>query len=349
MFKKINGLLSNQANLATAFIVALILFVGPAIVDRQANTLVIFFTVLSVFAIIFAYFNAKSLIKGAITFLVTILASSFALQVGSLLDPKYGSFGFTWMGSTIALTFMLLSISYLFLSNHSRWSCIMVSQLIMFTVIYMCAMSHVDLYVSLGIGLTSSIIYFVVIYFVLGHNKIKNMPKIAIDKDNATAFCENVKEHWNTVIQYDDQKTGCIFVWNDNHIYALIPVLLKESLSFSGRRRCPKELMYQDAPLNSWLLYIINSLPTYKTRGAPITPVLLDLSNTNGTTNKIIGAAIPDSNRVSIVGIVPAKNYYGKQESIELINSIDDMFATLVPKLKPKHIKALNKLGENNE
>ena len=339
MIESLKRLTADTANLVTMGAVAVLLIAGIAWIDGNSNWWKLALTVTAAFAFVVAFLNIRSFVKAAFTVLFTIVASSFAFQTGTLLDYDRGAFGITWMGCMLALFFALLAISYLGLSGRSRWSTILLSEAVLFIVTYMLAMSRTPLLLALGIGVCLASLCFFLLFFVfnrINHNA-KGMPKQKMDFDDATGFCKNLKDSWNTLLSYSDKdKTGNILVWNSEHAYLLVPVKFEHAIETMRKN----SLGYNGKSLNPWLLGLLSRVN--RIHGADVTLVLLDITNANGDKPLMLGVSIADSNKSIPVLVAPGKQVTRSQE---LMRIIDETMSPNKVALTKRQSSALSKLG----
>lgn len=338
---KIEKLMSENANILTAYAVAMILIVGTGVVSGQGQWYGPAILISIVFAIFLLIKNAKVALKIGFCALSVLLFASFAFQVGVLLDPS-ATFALVWMGTHLFLAFLLLAVSYMSFSGRSRWMGVAFSQIVMFTLTYSLSLALVNWVLAVAAGAGAGVVAFVLFFFVFNKvdRKGKKMPARYTDLERVEQFCASLEGEWNTVVEVEGA-TSRVFVWNDTYAYMLIPLDMDYAFRTKGKRG---GLSYDGKDVRPWLLGLLSGVPYGKARGADITVVLLDTKNRNGNKAQAIGVPHPDAHRPLLVGIVPGKSF--NKIGPAIMREADSLLGPLKAALSTKQKQALSGFGK---
>lgn len=346
--------LNNNANLITVSAVALIVISGISIINNPANWFVPVISVLVLISLLFLFMNHRVFIKATVVFLMNIFFASIAFQTGMLLDAYHGG-GFLWMSQILFSLFALLSYSYLTISGRSRWGTLAVSTITTFATTYIFGISGLGMPWSTLIGLIVGVVFFVFFYKYTGKTRYKKntMPLNTVSKKLSVDLVKNFEElGWNaTFIKTNNKKDdkndllhGNFLVWKDK-AYVLYPVVMDRAFSDVGYKT--RKIGYKGKNINPWLINIFfKSIPLWKSKGADIGLVLLDMRAENGKDNKVIGASLPDTKKKLPIGIFPTKDIAGNIKKVDdLITSLDAEMSIYVDNLTDKQKKSIARIG----
>lgn len=338
-----------QANgfLLTIAAVAIIIFGGVTLIVNPERWWVPALAVAGLFAAIFLLINAAAVVKSIFALFFTLVASAFAFQIALSVEP--GTSGaFVWMFITVAVAFGSLAISYLIPSGQSRWSVLVIVQIIFFLGTAFAIESGLTVTLaSVAMGATSLVVYFLIYRFGRrsGFNPDR-VPQIYVNKQldgdlTIAAAYSNMDTY--PIVSEDETK---YLVWDDR-AYLIIPVKLEEPFAVGGGKR--KQLTYMGKPINPWLRYILfTQVPYRKAAGADIMLVLADMTGKNGNKPKVIGVSTPDSKAVVPVGVFPLKTLPNPDENYlkKAFRSFEGAFSLYADPLTKKQIAALESFGK---
>jgi hypothetical protein len=340
--------LKQNGGMFTIFAVVLITISGITLVENPSNWWITVAALSAFFVTIFLYMNARVFIKVGVASLTTILFSSFAFKIGSYADPN-GTGGLVWMCAVLFLFFACLAFSYLVSSGRSRWGSLIGTQIIAFGATYITSVAFENVLLGTLIGLTTGLAHFFVIYKLSGASRFskKGMPVNSLTEDfisSATiAADENAMDSF--VIAGRKPETGSIVTWGEK-AYLLHPVIMDRAFTAVGRKA--DKLGYNRKNVNPWLINVsFQETPVWKSRGANIMTVLVDLKNANGNTPRVIGVSLPDTKRKLPVGILPGKmlqtnNPAKLQKAFEIL---EDEFGDFTKSITEKQKFALSRFG----
>lgn len=340
--------LRQNGGMFTIFAVALICISGITIVENPANWWISAASVSAFFVLVFLYMNARVFIKIGIASITTILLSSFAFKVGSYADPN-GTGGLVWMCAVLFLFFGCLAYSYLVSSGRSRWGTLIGTQFIAFSTTYITSVAFENVLLGTAIGLALGFISFFAIYKLSGSSRFSKsgMPvnKLTEDFINSAIIAADENAMDSFVITGYKPETGSIVVWREK-AFLLHPVVMDKAFSAVGRKA--DKLGYNQKSVNPWLINVsFQETPVWKSRGANIMTVLVDLKNANGREPRVIGVALPDTKRKLPVGVLPGKIFTSKdpeklQKAFEML---EDDFGDFAKPITEKQKAALSRFG----
>lgn len=340
--------LKQNGGMFTIFAVILIFISGITLIDSPSNWWVTVASLLSFFVLIFLYMNARVFIKIGVASIITVLLASFSFKVGSYADPN-GTGGLVWMCAILFLFFGCLAFSYLVSSGRSRWGSMIGTQIVAFGVTYIFALGFESVILGTVIGLLAGVGFFVAIYKLSGASRFskKGMPVNSLTEEfissSTTAAYENAMESF--VIYGRKSETGSVVVWAEK-AYLLHPIIMNKSFSAIGRKL--DKLGYGRKNINPWLINIsFQEVPVWKSRGASIMTVLVDLKNANGSTPRVIGVTLPDTNRKLPVGILPGKLLQSKdpEKLQKALETLEEEFGDFTKSITEKQKAALSRFG----
>lgn len=340
--------LKQNGGMFTIFAVILICISGITLVENPSNWWITVVSLLAFFVMIFLYMNARVFIKIGVASIATILLSSFAFKIGSYADPN-GTGGLVWMCAVLFLFFACLAFSYLVSSGRSRWGSMIGTQIVAFGATYVISVGFESVLLGTSIGLLIGIAFFIVIYKLSGASRFSKagMPINSLTEDfinSATSAAdENAMDSF--VIYGRKPETGSVVVWAEK-AYLLHPITMNRAFSAVGRKA--DKLGYDRKSINPWLINIsFQEVPVWKSRGANIMTVIVDLTNANGRVPRVIGVSLPDTKRKIPIGILPGKLLESNdpeklQKAFEIL---EDEFGDFAKKITEKQKTALSRFG----
>jgi hypothetical protein len=340
--------LKQNGGMFTIFAVVLITISGITLVENPSNWWVTVASLFAFFVTIFLYMNARVFIKVGVASIATILFSSFAFKVGSYADPN-GTGGLVWMCAVLFLFFACLAFSYLVSSGRSRWGSLIGTQIISFGATYITSVAFENVLLGTLIGLTIGLIQFFVVYKLSGASRFskKGMPVNSLTEDFITSAAmaadENAMDSF--VIAGRKPETGSVVIWREK-AYLLHPVVMDRAFTAVGRKA--DRLGYNRKNVNPWLINVsFQETPVWKSRGASIMTILVDLKNANGSIPRVIGVSLPDTKRKLPIGILPGKllqtsNPDKLRKAFEIL---EDEFGDFTKSITEKQKSALSRFG----
>lgn len=340
----------TNSNLLVAFTAVLILVSGISVIDNPSRWWVPVLSLVALMTTVFMFMNFRVVIKGTVSVVMTAMLSSFAFTGGSLADP-YGLGGVIWMGLVWALLFACLAWSYARQSGRSRWAVVMVTQMTSFLVSYSLVLSSVSVAISSIIGAVVGLLMFIVVYSVMGRNhfRAKNVPSNSMDDKLAATLVDSADFiGWNSALMPEKDDKGSVLVWNEDHAYMIHPVLMSSPFGTIGRKS--QRLSYNRKSITPWLNHLVyNKVPVWRSRGADITVVLLDLNRRNGDKIRVISQPVPDSKKVIPVIVAPVSRVRKPGKIAAILQEIDRMLADSKRILSYSQLKALSGIGDTGE
>ena len=340
----------TNSNLLVAFTAVLILVSGISVIDNPSRWWVPVLSLVALMTTVFMFMNFRVVIKGTVAVVMTAMLSSFAFTGGSLADP-YGLGGVIWMGLVWALLFACLAWSYARQSGRSRWAVVMVTQMTSFLVSYSLVLSSVSVAISSVIGAVVGLLMFVIVYSVMGRNhfRAKNVPSNSMDDKLATTLVDSADFiGWNSALMPEKDDKGSVLVWNEDHAYMIHPVLMSSPFGTIGRKS--QRLSYNRKSITPWLNHLVyNKVPVWRSRGADITVILLDLNRRNGDKIRVISQPVPDSKKVIPVVVAPVSRVRKPNKIAAILQNVDKMLADSKRILSYSQLKALSGIGDTGE
>lgn len=340
----------TNSNLLVAFTAVLILVSGISVIDNPSRWWVPVLSLIALMTTVFMFMNFRVVIKGAVAIVMTAMLSSFAFTGGSLADP-YGLGGVIWMGLVWALLFACLAWSYARQSGRSRWAVVMVTQMTSFLVSYSLVLSSVSVAISSTIGAVVGLVMFIIVYSVMGRNhfRAKNVPSNFMDDKLAGTLVDSADFiGWNSALIPEKDGKGSVLVWNEDSAYMIHPVLMSSPFGTIGRKS--QRLSYNRKSITPWLNHLVyNKVPVWRSRGADITVVLLDLNRRNGDKIRVISQPVPDSKKVIPVVVAPVSRVRKPSKIAAILQDVDKMLADSKRILSYSQLKALSGIGNTGE
>lgn len=340
----------TNSNLLVAFTAVLILVSGISVIDNPSRWWVPVLSLIALMTTVFMFMNFRVVIKGAVAIVMTAMLSSFAFTGGSLADP-YGLGGVIWMGLVWALLFACLAWSYARQSGRSRWAVVMVTQMTSFLVSYSLVLSSVSVAISSTIGAVVGLVMFIIVYSVMGRNhfRAKNVPSNFMDDKLAVTLVDSADFiGWNSALIPEKDGKGSVLVWNEDSAYMIHPVLMSSPFGTIGRKS--QRLSYNRKSITPWLNHLVyNKVPVWRSRGADITVVLLDLNRRNGDKIRVISQPVPDSKKVIPVVVAPVSRVRKPSKIAAILQDVDKMLAESKRILSYSQLKALSGIGDTGE
>lgn len=344
--------LKQNGGLLTIFAVALIFVSGVTIIENPSNWWVSAVSVAVFFVTVFLFMNARVFVKAIAASVVTLMLSSFAFKIGSFADPQ-GTGGLVWMCATLFLFFACLPFSYLVSSGKSRWGTMVVVQILAFLATYSFSIGFINVNLGVIAGLVIGFAAFALLFKFSSSSRFskKGMPRNLLTDEFsdsiAIAATETGMESVTLIGKKDN--TGSMLVWNDR-AFLLHPVLIETAFTAIGRKA--RRLGYRGKNVNPWLINLaFKESPVWKSRGADIMTVLVDLENKNGNEPKVIGVSLPDTNRQLPIGVIPGRMFKAKNPEVleRAFEMLEDEFAEYVKPLTEKQKRALGRIGRVEE
>lgn len=328
----------NNGTLLTIAAVALIIVSGVSIVDNRENWWVVALSTAGFFFVVFLFMNARTVIKAVLVSIFTLFLATSAFQIGLAID-RFGLSSLMWFSQILFVFFSLLSFSYLVNSPRSRWGLLGLTQLVVFILTYILLSLNLSSSTAILTSAIAGIIFFIFFYKNYRTHK-KHMPNNVLNENTAENFVKSFKKlGWNATALVDGENEGGILLWKD-YAYYLYPVMM--SSPFTNRGRKISRLAYEGYNVTPWLLKTaFTKLPLWKSRGADITLVLLDMKNTNGKEPRIIGTDLPDTKKKLPVGVIPASD----KNAGKIIKNIDKTLKPFKTELSDKQREALSRIG----
>lgn len=340
----------TNSNLLVAFTAVLILVSGVSVIDNPSRWWVPVLSLIALMTTVFMFMNFRVVIKGTVSVVMTAMLSSFAFTGGSLADP-YGLGGVIWMGLVWALLFACLAWSYARQSGRSRWAVVMVTQMTSFLVSYSLVLSSFSVAISSVIGVVVGLLMFIVVYSVMGRNhfRAKNVPSNSMDDKLAATLVDSADFiGWNSALMPEKDDKGSVLVWNEDHAYMIHPVLMSSPFGTIGRKS--QRLSYNRKSITPWLNHLVyNKVPVWRSRGADITVILLDLNRRNGDKIRVISQPVPDSKKVIPVVVAPVSRVRKPNKIAAILQDVDKMLADSKRILSYSQLKALSGIGNTGE
>lgn len=350
----LSGQISRNGNFFTIAAIVFILITGTNLASGNKNWWQSSLAILVVLGLVFSFLQARVVLKALATILIAALTSQMALQSGIIFNAK-SSIGLVWMLNQFLLLFLCLAISYLSIGSRSRWTATWVG-LIASSLISVSLVSSIHPGAALIISNLLSVTVFWFWYRGAFGIKIADMPKYTWSDEMAetvAAHCDAEGWSYRVLIRKTKgrknsaQKT--ILAWNNKQAFLFYPVSMDRKFGISAAKRGTAGLTYNSAPINPWLLELVNTaIPLWRSRNAPITLVLLDVNNANGGTIEAIGVSIPDTKKKIPVGVAPAKVMLNgvTKKSFGSLSKIATALEVWTESLAEKHVIAMSEIGQ---
>lgn len=345
-YQELATVMKTNSTMLTGFAAVLIMVSGVAVVDHTERwwVPVVSLTVFSL--VVFLFMNFRVIIKAIGSTVVTVMLSSFAFTGGSLAD-RFGLGGLVWVGMIWALFFGTLAWSYGFQSGRSRWAPIMLAQFVSFSAAYTLILGSLPVAWSALAGAVLGFVTFIVGYTVFGRTRFraKSTPVNFLDDELAATFVEGAENlGWEATPMPGKGDTGSVLVWNDERAYLLHPIKMTTPFGTIGKRS--QSLSYRRKSITPWLNHLIyHRIPLWRSRGADITLVLVDLNRRNSESMKVIAQPVPDSNRFVPVCVAPISRKRSPQKVERMLKDVDSTMEPMKRDLTGKQLKALAGIG----
>lgn len=340
-------LILRNGGLFTIFGVVFIIFGGITLVNNPQNWWMVALVIVGLGATAFLFMNARVVIKAILTIVLTLMFSSFGFSVAAATDP-YSTGALVWPLAAWFLFFASLALSYAIPSGRSRWGSMMFSQITYFVVAAVLSLSTGDAILAIILGVVFGLLAFSLLQFFTKKSRAQreHMPLNVLD-DNIRAKLKAAADATNRdYVDLSDPETdrGSFLVWNDR-AYLLYPVKMDSSFSIVGNKK-RTQMGYHSRPINPWLLNLVfQETPSWRSRGADITTVLVDLNGANGGDPKVIGVSLPDTKKVMPVGVIPGRVLQSNEgDPADWLQQLDAAFAEFTDLLTYKQAHALDRM-----
>lgn len=337
--ENVKSFINENGKLITGFLAVLIIFGGIAAVNNTENWWIIPVGILVIGILAIVFMNARFIIKLLIAIFTTSLLSGYAFQIGTNLNNNdTGDTGAFWMGLMWINFFAFISITYAKESNQSRWTSIIITQVLSFLYFYVLILTF-NFTITMIVGEILTLTTFILFYYFPLKNILNNnsMPK----QELLRKFINQVDKetnllNWNYKIL---EKNKSVLTWgkykNKEIAIVIIPVKMDQKFGLIGKKK--QQLSYKGKPINDWLNNLIyKSIPNWKLRGVTPLPVLCDIDSKNGKDIKMIGVKIIDRKEPYPFIISPMKTNFIKETIKE--------YGNIAPELTKNQLKALDEL-----
>lgn len=304
---------------------------------------------LSIF--IFTAANGRVVLKAIGSIFVLLLSVAGAASMGSMV-VTVPIFGLTWPVAQIAVYLFALALSYVVYSGRGRWTYLGLMAISQFALTSLLVILNADPHLSMLVGGVMGLVGFALAYLLNGRTRVSRlMPESGFSREFVEAIARGA-EKLDVSFRVVPARRGIdshLLVYGDRAII-LYPVALEQAFGAIGRRA--SKLGYKGKDINPWLLRLsFFTSPSWKSKGASPSLVLVDTERKNGGEGRIIGVALPDSKRRAVVGIQPAppsrkdRDSYGEKLIAASFALMDDYSLELTEKQK----LALSKVGLGRE
>ena len=304
---------------------------------------------LSIF--IFTAANGRVVLKAIGSIFVLLLCVAGAASMGSMVITV-PIFGLTWPVAQIAVYLFALALSYVVYSGRGRWTYLGLMAISQFALTSLLVILNADPHLSMLVGGLMGLVGFALAYLLNGRTRVSRlMPESGFSREFVEAVARGA-EKLDVSFRVVPARRGIdshLLIYGDRAII-LYPVALEQAFGAIGRRA--SKLGYKGKDINPWLLRLsFFTSPSWKSKGASPSLVLVDTERKNGGEGKIIGVALPDSKRRAVVGIQPAppsrkdRDSYGEKLIAASFALMDDYSLELTEKQK----LALSKVGLGRE
>ncbi len=304
---------------------------------------------LSIF--IFTAANGRVVLKAIGSIFVLLLSVAGAASMGSMV-VTVPIFGLTWPVAQIAVYLFALALSYVVYSGRGRWTYLGLMAISQFALTSLLVILNADPHLSMLVGGLMGLVGFALAYLLNGRTRVSRlMPESGFSREFVEAVARGA-EKLDVSFRVVPARRGIdshLLVYGERAII-LYPVALEQAFGAIGRRA--SKLGYKGKDINPWLLRLsFFTSPSWKSKGASPSLVLVDTERKNGGEGKIIGVALPDSKRRAVVGIQPAppsrkdRDSYGERLIAASFALMEDYSLELTEKQK----LALSKVGLGRE
>lgn len=331
----------------TVLAVSFILLIGVSIYQNPALAGVTVGFSVVVMALVFIVLNAMVVVKAALTIVVMLFLPGIMTQIAVIMDP-HSVWSSLWGLSFLIMGLASLAYSYIFPRPRSRWSSLLAALVVSAILSVLAAVASLLTMVGALVAAVSIPLVFFFLYSVKGVRRAyKDMPENVTTDDIDTAITTSAEKNGWNVYHLHNKSRGehSYIVWQDR-AYLVIPIVAVEQFSVLARRTLTGRKKfdsrgYNNRPIEPWLRDIMMTRPLFwKSRGAPMTVVLLDVMDANGTKAKVFEVPMEDTKKLGIVGTFPMGDTLGK-EGTSLVPRIDKAFQKITPELNTKQSRAL--------
>lgn len=305
----------------------------------------IFVAITTVVALLFI--NARVAIKATIAAVVTLFVSGFAMQMGSFLNP-YAIDPFFWFSSFWFVFAASLAYSYVNVKGRSRWSTLIAAEMVAFVVSYFVAFVFLSPLFAAVASVITGLLSFIIIYN-LGASitrSSKHGPiNVSTDAVVKNLFADADNSDWN--IRHIDKKNSDYFLaWRDK-AFSLVPVVMDEQFGqLTSKRGKNRGVGYHNRSINPWLSDMVHDKTMFfRSGGAHVMIVLLDLKNANGGEPRLLTVQMPDTKKSALVGIMPAAHLLSEKNTPHFFKKLDQNFGKVVHKLTDKQFEYISRIG----
>lgn len=335
----------------TISMVVLVLVFGITVVNDPSKWWVGLAVAAGISLFIFTAANGRVVLKAIGSLFVLALSIAGATSMGSLV-ATVPLFGLTWPVYQLSTYLLALAVSYVVYSGRGRWTYLGLMAVAQFLITALLLVINTDPHIAALLAAFVSVVGFFLAYFFNGRTRVsKHMPVSAFSTEFAEAVIRGA-EKLDLNLRFIPGRRNIdshILVYGDEALI-LYPVELDQAFGAIGRRA--QKLGYKSRDINPWLLRLsFFSSPSWKSRGASPSLVLVDVNRKNGGEGRIIGVSLPDSKRKAVVGIQPAppsrkdRDSYGEK----LIRNAQELMGEHSDELTPRQKEALAKVGLGKE
>lgn len=339
--------IKRHGTLFTISVVGIVLILGYTLVSDPSKWWIALTVSLGLSAFLFIAANGRVVLKAIGSIFVLLFSVAGAASMGSLVSTV-PIFGLTWPVAQIAVYLFALALSYVVYSGRGRWTYLGLMAISQFALTSLLVIVNADPHLSMLVGAVVGLIGFALAYLLNGRTRVSRaMPESSFSREFVEAIARGAEKLGVDfrVVPARRSIDSHLLVYGERAII-LYPVELEQAFGAIGRRA--SKLGYRGKDINPWLLRLsFFTSPSWKSKGASPSLVLVDTGRKNGGEGKIIGVALPDSKRRAVVGIQPAppirkdRDSYGEKLISASFALMDDYSLELTGKQK----LALSKVG----
>lgn len=343
---------SRHANVLTGAGVAVIVVGGIVSVEDPSRWWVPLAAAGALALIVVGASRARAVVGAILAGVCVVMFASLAFQVGGALDET-GPGAIVWMALVFVVFFGCLSYSYVMWSIRSRWAVSIVALIIGFVVAYTVGVAGAPTWLA---GVVGGIVQTAVFWVLYGHTGRARVvwaksPAVASEKTDLDGWVRHARNGgWKaTVVRRAQPRHGTsrmgdsVLVWRDR-AYVLYPVRLDAPLSVTGRHA--DRLGYHGRELSAWALRISTRIPPlWRSKGADMTVVLVDVSRANGHTARLIAIPVADSPRKIPLLIAPAPVALTDKAVARFLDDVDSHLDHVTSPLGDPQRRALSQVG----
>lgn len=358
---KLSEIVGRNSRLLTAFLFITIFFGGVTLIENPSKWWVPVSLAVGGAVVFLTVTNVPSVVKAMLTGLLTLGVGTAVYGISQLVAP-YSTNRFLWFAAFLVSALASLAYSYFTVKGKSRWGTLALSMLAGFVGGWVAIMESGSLLYAAIAHCVVGCAAFVFLYNFTRKTFYRSsaMPQNIIDDDNNDVTSRVMdaadNDDWfvRAFINHDKQ-TGHYLAWKDR-AYVLLPVYMDSPFSAAGNKR-RTGLGYHAKLIEPWLIdQAFNKTMFWRSRGANIMLILLDMNNANGSSPRPIGVELPDARKRNgireklPVGIYPARSLStGKKQYNKILTKIDHEFHTFNRDLQDKHVQALERIGVKHE